>query len=261
VRYPIYTFVEVLEGLFFALSKKKMAEEQPKPQSFAVMRNCHEAFRGAIRANREYIVAGDLKIFKREWGFFLRALHVHAIMEDDGVFRLLDDACDNAIAKAGLHAEHDRDHELTAIVTKQTKKMFVNQQKLLAAYDTWSEEHLKHIKHEEDVMMPLIPKTVPSPPTPQKMGRIFHDRVLAAGVKTGDFNFFVAYVVKKLTLFGSADNPAKIATRVWVWGLQNASSPAQWKDWLPIVKENTSQEIYEHMVKDFKIEDAGKITD
>jgi hypothetical protein len=46
---------------------------------------------------------------------------------------------------------------------------------------------------------------------------------------------------------------------VFAWGLQASSSAEQWARFLPIVSDNLSAELYNHMVADFNIDGPGKI--
>jgi hypothetical protein len=208
----------------------------------------------------EQVHCGQKRAFKKEWKHFLRALKVHTVMEEKGMFPLFNEMCEGAPTKHGLDNEHLGQHPLEHEVTLAAKNLMPNKSKLIAAFDKWSYDHLHHLKREEDILMPLVSKSVPAPPSPPKLSRVFHDRILAAGVSTGDFDWFVGYVVKKLSTYGSTDQPAKVATRVFVWGLQYASSPDQWSVWLPIIKMNTPDDIYQYMVREFKIEEPGKVS-
>lgn len=198
--------------------------------------------------------SGDLDTFEDKWSQFKRALKTHMAMEDRGMFPLLNEVASNPITDT-LALEHTDD--LGECVTVDEALAARNADGVLQEFTKWREHHLHHLKHEEEVMMPLIPKTVPAPPNPTKLGRVFHDRVLSAGEAEGDFDWFVGWNVKQLSGYGSTSENTKVATRVWVWGLQNACTPAQWEQYLPFVKDNASGEVWQYMVADFKIDGPG----
>jgi hypothetical protein len=61
-----------------------------------------------------------------------------------------------------------------------------------------------------------------------------------------------------MTARGSTANPPIVAVRVFAHALQSASNPDQWKQWLPIIKENCSKEIFEEMESKYHITADGK---
>jgi iron-sulfur cluster repair protein YtfE (RIC family) len=76
----------------------------------AVMRNAHEVLRGDIKLASTALEAGDLVAFQQHWAALKRFLKVHMVMEDAGMFPLLDSIFDGAITKAALGAEHEHDN-------------------------------------------------------------------------------------------------------------------------------------------------------
>ena len=67
----------------------RMVAPAPRPMSFAILRNAHEAFRTGIRLQRQALDVGDTQGFRTEWRAFQRALAVHVAMEER-LFLLLD---------------------------------------------------------------------------------------------------------------------------------------------------------------------------
>lgn len=72
------------------IASRAPSAETPRPMSFAILRNTHEAFRTSIRLQQEALRLGDTTRFRAEWQAFKRALAVHVAMEDHTMFALLD---------------------------------------------------------------------------------------------------------------------------------------------------------------------------
>lgn len=124
-----------------------------------------------------------------------------------------------------------------------------------AAWAAWQTEHLEHLEHEEKVMMPLTMKTAA---TPEERARIVHERLLGPVADKPEFEPFLQWVVTRLGQ-GSSGQPAAVAVRVFVWGLQHASSQAQWARWLPVVQASCAPAVWEVLVSKFQIDGPGKI--
>lgn len=229
--------------------------EAPKPMPFAVMRNSHEALRASVRLQEEKLEAGDAKGLGDEWRTFQRGLAVHMAMEDKFMFALLDEVGAGAISAAGVPAEHVEDMRLARAVDAALAANDLGA--LRSAWPAWRDDHLHHLTHEEDVMMPLTMKTAP---TPEARARVFHDRVLAPSEKLPDFDWYIGWVVRMLSGQGTAAQPASIAVRVFAWGLQHACSPAQWRRLAPIVKSNCAPAIWTEIAAKFGLEGEGKIS-
>ena len=97
-------------------------------------------------------------------------------------------------------------------------------------------------------------------PTPEGRGRVVQERLVLPAIAHGDFDWYLAFVIKRLTAYGTAEQPPNVGVRVFAWGLQYASTPGQWEQWKKIVQENTSDEIWREMIEEFQIDDEGKIT-
>ena len=228
--------------------------EAPKPIPFAIMRNAHEALRASIGLQAQRLEAGDLAGFGGEWRTFQRGLAVHMAMEDKFMFGLLDEAGNGGISAAGIPAEHLEDRRLAGPVDAALTAGDAGA--LRAAWAVWREDHLHHLKHEEDVMMPLTMKTAA---TPEARARVVHERLLVPSEALPDFDWYVGWVVRMLSEHGSESQPASAAVRVFAWGLQHACSPAQWRRLMPVVKQNCAPAIWSEIAPKFGLEGDGKI--
>jgi hypothetical protein len=222
---------------------------------FAIMRNAHEALRASIRLHEQKLDAGDAAAFREEWQTFKRALAVHMAMEDDFMFDLLDGVGAGAITSAKLPEEHAEDSRLATAVDAALERGEANA--LRAAWSTWKEDHLHHLAHEEEVMMPLTMKTAA---TPEARARVVHDRLLGPSEKLPNFDWYIGWVVRMLSEHGSAGQPANVATRVFAWGLQHACSPSQWSRLRPIVERNCTPAIWAELTSKFGLDGDGPIS-
>jgi hypothetical protein len=233
----------------------RAAPEAPKAMPFAVMRNSHEALRASIQQQEKMLEVGDVPAFTREWRDFQRALFVHMAMEDNSMFGLLDEVSSGAISAAKLPSEHVEDTRLAAAVDAGLTSNDVGQ--LRAAWSTWMIDHLHHLAHEEEVMMPLTMKTGP---TPEARARIVHERLLSPSESLPNFDWYIGWVVRKLSDHGSSGQPASVAVRVFVWGLQHACSPSQWTRLHPVVKAQCAGAIWSEIAPKFDLDGPGKVS-
>lgn len=234
-------------------SSQNMAAGAPRPMPFAVMRNAHEAMRASIGLQGQRLQAGDLDGFGREWETFRRALSVHMAMEDRFMFELLDDVGAGAITTARLPEEHVEDARLAEAVDAALE---AEPGGLRAAWSAWKEDHLHHLAHEEEIMMPLVMKTAGSP---EAVARVFHERLLVPSESLPDFDWYIGWVVRMLSEHGSEAQPANVATRVFAWGLQHACSPQQWRRLRPIVERNCTPAIWAELTSGFGLNEDGPI--
>jgi len=225
--------------------------QTPQPMSFAILRNTHEVFRKSIELMSALLDKGRLDEFRQEWRNFQRCRQTHLAMEEDAVFALLDEVGDGAIAEAGLGQEHIDD-----LANAELVKQALTVEDAGRAFDTWKAHQLEHLAHEEQVMGPLTMKTAP---TPAERGQVVHDTLLPPALEYGDFDWYLAFVIERLTAYGTSNQAPNIAVRVFVWGLQYASDAGQWEQWKPIIRGNTSEEIWGEMVEKFQIDGEGKI--
>jgi len=234
--------------------KPAASADPPKPMPFAIMRNSHEALRASIRLQEQKLEAADRAAFGEEWRTFRRALAVHMAMEDDAMFGLLDEVGSGAITSAKLPAEHVEDSRLAAAVDAALGG--ADASALRTAWSAWKEDHLHHLVHEEEVMMPLTMKTAA---TPEARARVVHDRLLGPGESLPNFDWYIGWVVSMLSQHGSAAQPANVATRVFAWGLQHACSPSQWNRLRPIVRSNCPPAIWDELTSKFGLNGDGPI--
>jgi hypothetical protein len=227
--------------------------QSPQPMSFAILRNTHEVLRKSIALMGEILDRGTLGEFRQEWGHYRRCRSTHISMEEGAVFSLLDEISGGVITEAGLMDEHVED-EANAQRVEQAEIA----DEVARAFETWKTFQLDHLSHEEKVMGPLTMKTAP---TPEGRGQVVQERLVLPAIAHGDFDWYLAFVIKRLTAYGTAEQPPNIAVRVFAWGLQYASTPTQWEQWKKIVEDHTSNEIWLEMVEDFQIDGEGKITD
>lgn len=225
--------------------------QTPQPMSFAILRNTHEVFRKSIALMGEILDKGTLGEFRQEWANFRRFRATHIAMEENAVFSLLDEVGDGAITEAGLVQEHLEDNENAELVEQATSA-----DEVAKAFEVWKRFQLEHLAHEERVMGPLTMKTAA---TPAGRGKVVQKRLLLPAIAHGDFDWYLAFAIARLTAYGTAEQPPNIAVRVFAWGLQYASTPGQWNEWKKIVQENTTGKIWLEMVEQFQIDGEGKI--
>jgi hypothetical protein len=229
------------------------AAEAPKPMPFAIMRNAHEALRAGIAQQAEALERGDAAAFGDEWQRFQRALAVHMAMEDGAMFAILDAISGGAIGAAKLPDEHLEDVRLAAAVDGARAAGDI--EALRRAWDEWQRDHLHHLAHEEEVMMPLTMKTAA---TPQARARVVHERLVVPFEKLPDFDWYIGWVVGMLARHGSSAQPPAVATRVFAWGLQLASSREQWQRFKSIVERNCAPAIWAELTQ-FGLDGDGQI--
>ena len=75
------------------------------------------------------------------------------------------------------------------------------------------------------------PLTMKTAPTPAGRGHVVQKRLVLPAIAHGDFDWYLAFVIERLTAYGTAQQPPNIAVRVFAWGLQYASTPEQWNQW------------------------------
>eukprot|EP00042_Codosiga_hollandica_P032687 m.211838 g.211838 ORF g.211838 m.211838 type:complete len:325 (+) comp53979_c0_seq2:180-1154(+) len=222
------------------------------PAVFAIMRNTHEGLRMGIKQLSELL--DDAAGFSAAWQEYQRVLHMHAYMEDNGLFAMLDAVSNNQLTNEGIPDEHPTDHRNGEAV--EAALASGDGEALKTAFEAWRVFHLAHLEHEEKVQMPLVGKTAP---TPDGRARVLYEKILkpAEAYNSEEVDFWIGWVVKQLTTRGSTANTPLVATRVFAHGLQMCSDAKQWARWLPIVKANTSEEIWQEMTTLYFIENPG----
>ena len=231
-----------------------LGNDPPRPMSFAILRNTHEAFRTSIRLQQQALKLNEETSLRAEWQAFRRALAVHVAMEDHTMFALLDEVGAGAITAAHLPDEHVEEERFAARVDAALAAG--SPALLYGTWTAWKEVHLRHLTHEEEIVTPLTMKTAP---TPQARGRIVHERVLTPTERLPDFDWSIGWVVRRLSDFGSTAQPPHVATRVFAWGLQNACSRSQWRRLRPIVQRNCTPAIWAELASQFGLDGEGAV--
>jgi hypothetical protein len=198
------------------------------------MRNYHEVLRNDLsKVLAPLAESGDLASFARAWADYCAAIAVHAAMEDgvegsgSGSAAMLDYYFDGAADTAVFKEEHVNEHASQRAITAAIGAGPVA---LRAAFETYRPAAEAHLKHEEDIWMPLVVR-LPSPKAPK-----FAEWCVSAGIAHGGFEHFVAHGVESLATYGSAKNTPAVATRVWVQSLKAVCSSDQWATYLPIAR-------------------------
>jgi len=237
-------------------AQKPAAADTPRPMSFAILRNTHEAFRISIRLQAEALALGDRSALRSHWHAMQRALAVHVAMEDGTSFALLDEVSGGAIGAAGLEDEHAEEARFAARVDAALATG--SPALLYGTWAAWRDVHLRHLAHEEAIVTPLTMQTAA---TPQARGRLVHERILAPTEHLRDFVPTIAWVVRLLSRHGSTAQTPQVATRVFAWGLQNACSRAQWERLRPVVRRHCAAGVWEAIAAPFGLDGPGAVDD
>jgi hypothetical protein len=216
---------------------------EPEVSSPAVMRNYHEVLRNDLsKVMPALIEAGDMPGFADAWKAYQDAIAVHAAMEDGvegaggGSAAMLDHYFDGAAGAGVFAAEHIDEHVMQCDVTDAIPRGADAVREAFAEYRSFAEAHLKH---EEDIMMPLVAR-LPSPKAP-----LFAQWCVSAGIAHGGFDHFVAHGVQSLATYGSAKNTPAGATRVFVHALKSVCTAGQWDRYLPIARRAAPPDVWE----------------
>ena len=199
----------------------------------AAMRNYHEVLRNDLaKVLAPLAAAGDVAGFAPAWRDYCAAIAVHAAMEDGvegagGSAAMLDHYFDGAADAPAFKDEHVQEHAGQRAVTAALGDGPDAVRSAFERYRTLAEAHLKH---EEDVMMPLVAR-LENPKAPK-----FAQWCVSAGVAHGGFEHFVQHAVASLGTFGSTKNPPAVATRVWLHSLKSVTTPEEWAAFLPLAR-------------------------
>lgn len=219
---------------------------EPEVSAPAVMRNYHEVLRNDLAHVLSPLAeAGDLAGFAAAWRSYTVAISVHAAMEDGvegaggGSAAMLDHYFDGAAGALMFHQEHEAEHAAQHAVSNAIP---AGMDAVRQAFVTYCEVAAAHLKHEEDIMMPLVAR-LPNPKAP-----LFARWCISAGMAHGNFDHFVAHGVQSLATFGSTKNTPLGATRVFVHALSAVCTPEQWQRYLPIAREAAGPQIWAGVV-------------
>jgi hypothetical protein len=219
---------------------------EPEVSVPAVMRNYHEVLRNDLaKVLTPLADAGDLAGFARPWQAYRRAIAVHAAMEDGvdgaggGSAAMLDHHFDGAAGAPAFREEHGHEHAAQQAVTDA---LAGGPQALRPAFQAYRAIAEAHLRHEEDIMMPLVAR-LPHPRAP-----LFAHWCVSAGIAQGDFDHFVAHGVASLATHGSTRNTPAGATRVFVHALQAVCTPAQWARYRPLARQAAGPAVWAAVV-------------
>jgi len=152
---------------------------------------------------------------------------------------MLDLYFDGAAGAPVFREEHVQEHAGQRAVTAAIGQ---GAAALRAAFEAYRAAAEAHLKHEEDVMVPLVIR-LPNPKAPK-----FAEWCVSAGIAHGGFEHFVAHGVESLATYGSTKNTPAVATRVWVHSLKAVCSPEQWATYLPIARAAAPSHIWAGIV-------------
>lgn len=226
-----------------------MTKEKPEPQVFAIMRNGHEVIRSAMK-DCEVTLKGDddeesLVAFNKEWTGFLKWMSIHGLMEDGkksvakGFFAVLDEEKDGIAKNSGLYEAHHKLHNAQEELEGAISGGSIS--KLRSAYATYMDENEKHLKVEEEVMMPMVQAI-------KKDGvsllQVMRTDILPIAVSE-DFPFFLKFAMEKLEKV-SQEMPR---ARIFAHAIQFAATEGEWKEWMVHLKAGLSHEGYASISK------------
>lgn len=240
-----------------------VAVEQPKqavpdpPMAFALMRNSHEALRAAIKEMGALVAhPSQMRAMSQKFAEYRRVIQVHGEMEDLNMFPLLDAVSGSPL---GLDAAHVEDHALLEAVSSALSlsgdvASGDQSEAIKGSFEKFVAFHINHFVTEEKLMMPLTQKVHP---TPQGRARAVHIHLVTPAMERSAeaFTHYIGWCTNKLNQYGSSEQPAAVAVRVFVRALHSASSASQWAQFKPVVKSNCSEEIWSAIVSSYDIEE------
>jgi hypothetical protein len=223
------------------------------------MRNGHEALHNGLKQLEKTLKGPkqEREKFFALWEAFLRSMTCHMDIEENDMFKLLDESSQGELANGGLFGIHmSEDQMLHYVVQPALPKKGGSDEdwnKFTELWMGWMEAHEQHYGGEEKLMMPLTQKTGA---TAEERSLVVHYRIIKSAMKRipEDFMFHMAYCVEYLSKFGSAHHDALGATAVYLRGLKAACNEEQWKQFCPKLKEACVPEIWKELNSSFDIE-------
>ncbi|RYH23699.1 hemerythrin domain-containing protein [archaeon] len=209
----------------------------------------------AMKEMEEAIDISDSHTFIKLWKEYQRAVQVHMDMEEIDFFPLLNHMFDGVVNNAGLSDLHTSDHENSYEIDELISAANVDLTQIKPVYEAWKAFHLDHFVKEEAIMMPLTMKTAP---TAEGRCLVVHDKLVspAEARDLGEFKFFLGWCVAKLSKLGSSQQPADVATRVFLRALRSACVKSQWVRFMPILKEKCDPAIWSTIATKYNIEES-----
>lgn len=229
----------------------------PNPaMGWAIMRNAHESIRAAITESSVLLENNKNEDFASLWTDLTRAISIHMTIEDIDAFPLLQKQS-NTWVDENLEIEHINDHTLMESITKLVEN---GELVSIELFNQWKESHLTHLQHEEKVMTPLTMKTGGSH---EERASVVNKLLVTPAFQrnSDEFLWYVGWCIKMLSKSGSVNNPAGVAVRVFSHGLQASTTILQWGLLKEVIQKNTTSEIWEDMVTNYKIDQDGLQSD
>jgi hypothetical protein len=229
--------------------------------AFAFMRNGHEALRAGLK-QLEMTLKGpksEREKFFALWEVFLRSMTALTDIEENDMFKLLDESSHGEVASAGLSGiQVTEDQMLRFVVQPALPKKGASDKewiKFIEVWMSWKDVHEKHYIGKEKLVMPLTQKTGT---TAEERSLVFHHRIIKSAMKRipEDFMFHMAYCVEYLSKFGSANQDAMTSTAVYLRGLKAACNEEQWKQFCPKLKETCEPEVWKELNSTYNIESS-----
>jgi hypothetical protein len=223
------------------------------------MRSGHEALRNGLKQLEKTLKGPkhDREKFFALWEAFLRSMTCHMDIEENDMFKLLDESSQGELANGGLFGIHMSEDQMLRFVVQPAlpKKGGSDEDwnKFTELWMGWMEAHEQHYGGEERLMMPLTQKTGA---TAEERSLVVHYRIIKSAMKRmpEDFMFHMAYCVDSLSKFGSLHHNALDATAVYLRGLKAACNEEQWKQFCPKLKEACVPEIWKELNSTYDIE-------
>lgn len=200
----------------------------------------------------------DLDAFRRLWAEFLPAIAIHAWIEDNRMMPLLLEVVgEDATAKAALEKDFYQEHHEEEKFFDDISRLLTenNKEALSETFQNWKAHHQAHMKHEEDISMPLTHKTGASFEERQKV--VYRTLILPTYEHNKDaFKNYVGFCVKYLQK-GTTANSAVVASRVFIKAIQACSTPEIYAFLLPAIQANCVAENWEILVKEHQCDAPG----
>jgi len=173
-------------------------DNKPVIRPFAVMRLTHEGIRAGINDVKNELnnvddSCSNMDTLKGIFGDLERCINCHAKMEDDIFFPKLNKDFDNIIDTNEIPGTHTKDTELRTQIRAFFDENKTDKSELTKLINDWCDAHESHLKLEEQIMMPLTPKTGD---TPKARGEVVQTIINADRDEFNDFLF--EYVLKQL---------------------------------------------------------------
>lgn len=227
------------------------AATAPAPMPMAIMRNAHEAIRGAMNEIQDCLDDNDFESAKALWTKFHRFSDLHMKMEEGrkgcnakGFFGIVDEHADKAAKQAGLRHHHSSLYELEEDVVD----VFTNApdiQRAKEIYPLFREENEAHLKEEESILMPAIGKMKKAGVPIKKL--ILSDILPVLLASEDDMEFFVRFANESLQKVDT--EPDKPRVRVFGHALWALASAEQWKEWDAWIKDTLTEDKYQELQK------------